>query len=116
MIEAGIKKEHLTLLAPLAVPWGLVASLSAGQLIGRFSALQTFKAGMIGRLGMVLVWLGQSYTFLSVCQPFLSHTFFAQACLSLSETCMLHGLNLTIWLLGSTSSGGYFFMSYAFSS
>lgn len=59
VIEAGVKKEQLALLAPLVMPWGILSSYTAGRLIGAYNPLQTFKAGMVVRLGMIMLWCGK---------------------------------------------------------
>lgn len=59
-VEIGIKKEEIAVLAPLIMPWGVLACYLVGALIGRYTPMTIFRVGMILRLPMILVWIGMS--------------------------------------------------------
>lgn len=62
MIEAGVKKENMVLMAPLVMPWGVMSSYITGRLIGRATPLAIFRAGWTARLVMVFLWMGKGST------------------------------------------------------
>eukprot|EP01054_Gregarina_sp_Poly1_P001286 Gregarina_sp_Poly_1__1285@NODE_1313_length_4414_cov_267_824017_g138_i1_p2_GENE_NODE_1313_length_4414_cov_267_824017_g138_i1NODE_1313_length_4414_cov_267_824017_g138_i1_p2_ORF_typecomplete_len440_score39_48Acatn/PF13000_7/2_6e21Acatn/PF13000_7/6_2e02BT1/PF03092_16/1_1e07BT1/PF03092_16/8_1e02DUF5504/PF17608_2/1_3e03DUF5504/PF17608_2/0_16_NODE_1313_length_4414_cov_267_824017_g138_i17192038 len=73
MVEAGVRKEEVALLSPFVIPWGVMASYSAGKVINRrWSALQALKVGFAFRLALILVWIVVFLIVRDVYAPFIA--------------------------------------------